>query len=232
MTDAERVEASAPPARRRWLSIAIASLLLTSGGGAVAFGVLNQRVAAQPPAAVTERAAAPPVASRAPGATTPPRRSSAGARSALPVSLRIPAINVRSDLTRVGLNPDGTLEVPQPGPDYDKAAWYEGSPAPGDLGPAVIEGHVDGKVNGPSVFHQLGALRPGQLVEVVRADRSVARFVVDSVRSYPKDDFPTLAVYGNTSRPELRLITCGGEFDRDRKGGGYRDNVVVFAHLA
>ncbi len=137
-----------------------------------------------------------------------------------------------SPLTTVGLDSRGTLEVPKPGPDYDKAAWFTGSPAPGEVGPAVIEGHVDGKASGPSVFYRLGSLKPGNKVEVTRRDGTVARFAVYAVRTVPKNSFPTLAVYGNTSSPELRLITCGGSFDPRRAAGGYRSNVVVFARQA
>lgn len=90
----------------------------------------------------------------------------------------------------------------------------------------MIEGHVDSEANGPSVFYSLGALHPADLVEVERPDGHVT-FVVEEVRSYPKDAFPTLDVYGNTPDAELRLITCGGEFDRSTRH--YRDNTVVFA---
>jgi LPXTG-site transpeptidase (sortase) family protein len=143
------------------------------------------------------------------------------------VSISIPAIDVRSDLITLGANPDGTLQVPQPGPDYDKAAWFDGSPRPGDVGPAVVEGHVDSAENGPSVFYSLGTLTAGDRIVVARADGSSVPFEVDEVRVVPKDDFPTLEVYGNTEGPELRLITCGGPFDSS--AGHYEDNVVVFA---
>ncbi len=146
----------------------------------------------------------------------------------LPVALTVPAIDVSSDLITVGLRADGTLEVPE-GPDYDKAAWFEESPRPGAVGPAVLEGHVDSAENGPSVFYRLGDLRVGDEIAVTRDDGSTVTFRVDDVRSYPKDDFPTLDVYGNTTGPELRLITCGGEFDR--AAGHYVDNTVVFASL-
>lgn len=143
--------------------------------------------------------------------------------------MRIPAIEVSSVLTEVGINSDGTVEVPQ-GPDYDKAAWYRGSPTPGELGPSVIEGHVDSEKDGPSVFFRLGGLLPGDEVLVTREDGSTAVFKVDGVRQFPKDDFPTLTVYGNTDHAALRLITCGGSFDRGT--GHYRNNVVAFASLA
>jgi LPXTG-site transpeptidase (sortase) family protein len=143
------------------------------------------------------------------------------------VSIRIPSIEVRSDLLTLGANPDGTLQVPRPGPDYDKAAWFDGSPRPGNTGPAVIEGHVDSAENGPSVFYSLGALTAGDRIEVARADGSTVAFEVHDVRVVPKNDFPTFEVYGNTAGPELRLITCGGPFDG--ASGHYEDNVVVFA---
>jgi LPXTG-site transpeptidase (sortase) family protein len=146
-----------------------------------------------------------------------------------PVSISVPAIGVRSDLLTLGLNPDGTLEVPQPGPDYDKAAWFGDSPRPGDVGPAVIEGHVDSAANGPSVFYRLGDLVVGDRIDVTREDGTVAGFVVDEVRVVPKTDFPTFDVYSNTDGPALRLITCGGPFDS--KARSYLDNIVVFASL-
>lgn len=214
--------------------IAVAVLLLLGGGTAVAVGVLDQD--ADPPAPSAQQTPVPAGESPTPGAvpapTTPepsPSKSAAAAPApaALPVSVSIPAIDVQSELTTVGLNPDGTLEVPQPGPDYDKAAWFDGSPRPGDIGPAVIEGHVDSAENGPSVFYDLGSLTSGDQIEVAREDGSVVSFVVDNVQVFPKDDFPTFEVYGNTEGPELRLITCGGPFDST--AGSYTDNTVVFA---
>ena len=149
--------------------------------------------------------------------------------ASVPISLAIPAIGVRSPLIQLGLAKDGTLEVPAPGPQYDEAGWYRGSPSPGSLGPAVIVGHVDSLKQGPSVFFRLASLHTDDLVTVTRADSSVATFTVDSVARYPKAAFPTALVYGNTDRAALRLITCGGAFDT--KAGQYTDNVVVLAHL-
>jgi hypothetical protein len=240
MDDAGRAEGGTPRARRRHRGTegVAAALLLCAGSAAVVLGVRDQdRAPHLPPAAAVGTPYAEPApasASASPQARTA-RNLVARARAkrvALPVELRIPAIGVRSTLTRVGLAADGSLEVPQPGPDYDKAAWFDRSPRPGATGPAVIEGHIDGRVNGPSVFFRLAELRPGDRVSVLREDGSVARFVIDAVRSFPKDDFPTLSVYGNTAGPELRLITCGGAFDADRPGGGYLANTVVYAHSA
>jgi LPXTG-site transpeptidase (sortase) family protein len=146
-----------------------------------------------------------------------------------PAKIEIPSIDVTSPLITVGLDPDGAIQVPQPGRNYDKAAWFRGSPAPGEHGPAVIEGHVDGDVNGPSVFYRLGELQPSDQVRVTSVNGGVMHFEVYAVRLYPKSDFPTLKVYGNTRGPELRLITCGGSFDPNRTEGGYTSDVVVYA---
>ena len=140
-----------------------------------------------------------------------------------PVRLEIPAIGVASPLIRLGLNPDGAMQVPA---DFQVAGWFTGGPQPGQLGPAVIAGHVDSR-NGPAVFYRLRDLHPGDLVRVVRADHRVIRFRVDSLASFPKQALPDEAVFGATTTPALRLITCAGSFDWSRRS--YRDNLVVSA---
>jgi sortase (surface protein transpeptidase) len=145
---------------------------------------------------------------------------------ALPVRLQIPAIDVSTSLVKLGRLPDGSLEVPK---DWDTAGWYDKGPRPGQPGPAVILGHVDSKT-GPAVFYQLRALRSGDTVRVGLADGRILVFRVQRVQRYPKDKFPTEAVYFPTLNRELRLITCGGEFDY--AAGSYRDNIVVYATLA
>ncbi len=140
----------------------------------------------------------------------------------------IPSIGVTSDLLRLGLNGDGSVQVP-PLADDDRAGWYENGPAPGAVGPAVLLGHVDSAEFGPGVFYDLGALEPGAEVLVTRADGTVAVFAVDRVERHPKDDFPTIEVYGNTEDAQLRLITCGGDFDS--AVNSYEDNVIAFATL-
>ena len=147
----------------------------------------------------------------------------------LPVSISVPAIGVESTLLTLGQAADGSLAAPAPGPHYDQAGWYHYSPRPGDLGPAVIVGHIDSKSGGPSVFFRLGDLRSHDVIDVERADGTVAVFSVDDVRRFHKADFPTQLVYGNTDHAALRLITCGGTFDRST--GHYLDNVVVTASL-
>jgi hypothetical protein len=143
----------------------------------------------------------------------------------LPVRVTVPSIGVRAPLTRLGLAPDGSVQVPRadrPG----EAGWYTGGPAPGERGPAVILGHVDsGK--GAAVFYDLGRLRPGNRIEVGRADGRVAVFTVESVERVAKDAFPTQRVYGPLDHAGLRLVTCGGSFDRAKRS--YRDNIIVYA---
>ncbi len=144
------------------------------------------------------------------------------------MSIAIPAIGVSSPLEVVGLNADGTIEVPPLYQRPSRAAWYKYSPTPGEIGPAVIVGHVD-DYEGPAVFFRLGALRPGDRVSIELRDGDVASFRVDAVRRYAKDHFPTAAVYGPTNYAALRLLTCGGPFDYASRS--YLDNVVVFASL-
>jgi Sortase domain len=145
------------------------------------------------------------------------------ARVARPVDLVIPAIGVRTRLIKLKLTTRGTLQVPA---STSVAGWYTGSSRPGALGPAVIVGHIDSRT-GPGIFFRLDLLHAGDRIYVKRADGTIAIFRVTSVQMYPKDQFPTMAVYGPTPDAELRLITCGGAFDRG--GGAYLSNVVVYA---
>lgn len=140
-----------------------------------------------------------------------------------PALLRIPAVGVQSPLVQLALNSDSSLEVPT---DFAVAGWYTLGPAPGEAGPAIIAGHVDSR-RGPAVFYRLGELRRGDRVEVQRGDGGVVTFAVQSVERFPKDAFPTERVYAPSPYADLRLITCGGTFNRAT--GHYRDNVVVFA---
>ena len=142
-----------------------------------------------------------------------------------PVRLWIPAIAVSTPLVRLGRLPDGSLEVPK---DWDTAGWYDQGPRPGQPGPAVILGHVDSRT-GPAVFFRLRDLRPQDIIRVGLSDGRILVFRVQRLEQYPKNEFPTEAVYFPTLNRELRLITCGGEFDY--ASGSYRDNIVVYATL-
>lgn len=146
-------------------------------------------------------------------------------RVAPPVTLGIPRLGLTSRLVGLRKNRDNTLQVPA---DPQRAGWYTEGAAPGDPGPAVIVGHVD-SYRGPGVFARLGTLRPGDRIQIRRADGTLVTFAVQAVRSFAKRRFPTALVYAGDGRPSLRLITCGGGFDpRSRH---YLSNTVVFASL-
>ncbi|AHI01831.1 class F sortase [Kutzneria viridogrisea] len=161
------------------------------------------------------------------GATTTTAQA-APAPKVRPTEVRVPKIGAQSSLITTGLNTDGTLEVP-PVDKPMQASWFRLSPTPGDTGPAVILGHVDGNKE-PGVFFKLRELKAGDEVFVRRADAKEVKFLVDHVEQVPKDQFPQDRVYSNTEKPELRLITCGGAFDHAEHN--YKDNIVVFAKLA
>jgi sortase (surface protein transpeptidase) len=146
-------------------------------------------------------------------------------RSAVPVRLRIPSIGVDAPVGPVGRAADGTVEVPT---RWEDVGWFDGGARPGEDGPVVLLGHVDSKA-GPAVFARLPQAPPGTVVEVEAQDGEVTRWRVDRTEQHPKTRFPTEAVYLPALTPELRLVTCGGEFDRAT--GHYRDNVVVHASL-
>lgn len=143
-----------------------------------------------------------------------------------PVRVRIPSIDVDADVIDLGLNTDGTLEVPS---EFGLTGWYTGRSAPGELGPSVVVGHVD-SWTGPAVFFRLRDLDAGDLIEIDRSDGLVALFRVDDVVLVDKDEFPTEQVYGATGEPTLRLITCGGGFDEAARS--YLGNLIIYAqHL-
>lgn len=217
----------------RGLTVGIISTMLGLAGGAcLAVACTHQAQAPQPLLATSELSssslhqAAGAARDRQPAPTARPPGS---LPASLPLTLSIPAIGVQSPLIELGQRPDGSLAVPAPGPHYNQPGWYRYSPPPGSIGPAVIAGHVDSAHDGPSVFFRLGALRPHDTVFIGRADKTIAAFSVDTVRRYHKTNFPTQLVYGNTTYAALRLITCGGSFDRDT--GHYLDNIVVTASL-
>ena len=195
-------------------------MLCAGGVGVSAFGLFDSTPAdagaTYTPASVT---------------TVPPRlthdpKAAPLARS-IPVSIRIPGIAVSAPVMEVGQNADGTVQVP-PLDDHNLTGWYRYGPTPGQRGPAVILGHVD-SLTGISVFYYLKDLHAGDKVYVTLADAKVAAFSVDGVQKVAKDAFPTASIYGKAGYPSLRLITCGGPFDK--ASGHYVDNIIVYAHL-
>jgi sortase (surface protein transpeptidase) len=206
--------------RRRSRATTLVRLLLAlvavCAGGIAVFAP----AAAEPAATVHRVQAVHPAVSQVVGTVSP------RAPAVAPVRVAIPAVGIDSTLARLGTDAAGALVPPA---DFAQAGWFTGSPAPGAVGPAVLAGHVD-SWRGPAVFFRLGQLQDGDAVVVTRADGTTLEFTVTRVARYPKSAFPTAAVYGPTADPQLRLITCGGRFDRTRRS--YVDDVVVFARLA
>jgi sortase (surface protein transpeptidase) len=144
-------------------------------------------------------------------------------RAPRPTRIEIPAIGVRAPVVPLGIAADRTLEVPT---RFGDTGWWTGGARPGEAGPAIVVGHVDSRT-GPAVFYRLRELGAGDAITFLRRDGTRVRFVVRRIAHYPKDRFPTAAVYGATRRATLRLITCSGSFDR--ASGHYLDNTVVYA---
>jgi sortase (surface protein transpeptidase) len=207
----------------------LAVLALGAGLVAVAVGSTGLAASALSPQHAVQLPARPspiPAPSAPTAPTALPASLSTAQQGARPVWLSIPVIGVRTSLVDLGLRANGTLQVPS---STAVAGWYTGSPRPGTVGAAVIAGHVDSR-SGLGIFFWLRELRPGDRIYVGRADGTMAVFTVTAVRKVAKDLFPTAAVYGAVPDPELRLITCGGVFDRSL--GSYLSNVVVFARLS
>ncbi|MFJ6384171.1 class F sortase [Kitasatospora sp. NPDC092039] len=211
--------------------------LLRAGMGAAAVGLLliYNSVDTGSDADAEDGKPAPPAAAGPTvpgpsGATT--KAPAAGPQApvlkrAKPIRLRIPQIAVDAPFTELGLGPTGQLDAPPPD-EKNLVGWYRDGVTPGERGSAVLAGHVDTS-KGPAVFLLLSFLLPGNKIEVSRADGTVAVFSVDSVETFAKDAFPDAKVYGRTPDAQLRLITCGGTYDKKKRD--YLDNVVVFAHL-
>ncbi|MXM66991.1 class F sortase [Streptomyces sp. HUCO-GS316] len=197
-----------PPSRRAFVTAATASLLVSCAGHRA------DPATGSGPRSTPTRSRTPVNAARAVGRS-------------VPVGLRIPALGVDTPVIRLGLAPDGSMEVP-PVTAHDRAGWYRHSPTPGQVGPSVIVGHVTVGAYGDGVFRHLARLRRGERIVARLADGAAPEFAVTAVRTVPKADFPADEVYGDVDRPELRLITCGGP----RTGDGYLDNVIVFAALS
>ena len=202
---------------RRPVAISFAAGLMVIAAGTAGLLLTRHPAPVKPPALGVATLPAPTATLAAqPRSASPPP-------AARPVSLTIPLIGVKTQLVKLGLTADGALQVPS---STTVAGWYTGAPRPGDIGSAVIVGHVD-SLTGPGVFYRLSELRSGNRIFVLRADGTTVAFRVTAVQDYQKDHFPTQDVYGPTPDAELRLITCGGDFDAAT--GHYLSNVVVYA---
>ncbi|MBG0831640.1 class F sortase [Planomonospora sp. ID67723] len=224
---------SAQPARPwsafTWSLIILGALAAIATPLAMAAAILNAAAAplavgpAEQPGTAMRLEPVPDAAQ----AASPPDATAAVLPRSMPVAIRIPAIGVSAPVRAVGLDADGAVSAP-PVRQPNLTGWYKHGPTPGELGPAVILGHVD-TITGPAVFARLRELAPGAVIEVVRRDGSTATFVVDGLEKASKRTFPTGRVYGRLEHAGLRLITCGGDFDHSARS--YTDNVIVYAHL-
>ncbi len=217
--------------RERFIASAAAALLLVGGITTTALGLYPG-----PPA--TSSTASPATSSPATSATpsqipAPATVAAAGAPAqapvpaVLPVRVDVPSIGVSSSLLDLGKDANGEVQTP-PGEPRSPAGWYKNSPVPGQTGSSVILGHVNSTAGPVGVFYRLHELTAGQEIDVTRNDHTTAVFTVDIVKTYHKSAFPTIEVYQNADRPEVRLITCGGYDPATRE---YLDNTVVYAHL-
>jgi hypothetical protein len=195
------------------VAIAFAAMAVATGGAAREVAARRTSTADRPTELITMR---------------PPGQIDAAvrARDVRPVRLVVPAAGVDSRLVPLGLLPDGAMEVPA---DAAVAGWYSPGPSPGEPGPAVLAGHVDSKL-GPGVFIHLDDLAAGEPNTVERQDGTQYVFTVTAVEQHPKEALPVDRIWAPSAEPTLRLVTCGGTFDR--RTGHYTDNVVVFAELS
>ncbi|MGW0843429.1 class F sortase [Streptomyces sp. NPDC002787] len=168
----------------------------------------------------------PPLAGEEASAAERPEGRGERRPGARPVRLLIPKIRVSAPFTPLAIGPSGQLEAP-PADDINLVGWHAEGAAPGETGTSIIAGHVD-TATSPAVFAGLSELEKGDVFYVVRADRSRVTFVVDGLETFEKDEFPDERVYADASRPEVRLITCAGDYDRTVMD--YTENLVVFAH--
>jgi LPXTG-site transpeptidase (sortase) family protein len=202
-------------------AVAVGLAVVAVVAGVVAVASRRAEIGADPNAAgAWNGASASPSAAPKPSVSASPPPAAAPVTSP-PTQLKIEAIHLTTDLEPLGLDDKGRLSPP----GFDDAGWYADGTAPGDAGPAVIAGHIDSK-SGPSVFYHLHELKTGDIIQVKRGAAWI-RFAVTDQQQYPKTAFPTAKVYGPTATAQLRLITCGGTFDKSV--GSYEDNVIVFA---
>ncbi len=217
---------SPKPGRLRLVPFA----LLLVGLAAVLSGYLTARHAGSRTATAPAETVPPGLGvdgnMRPPSSTLAPSPQQAPRSAPDPTGVRIPTIGVAAPTIPLGLREDGSIEVPA---DFDQTGWWADGPEPGEPGPAVILGHVDA-VSGPAVFSRLADLAIGDVVHVDREDGTTISYRVDRIEQHPKHDFPTDAVYGRGGDDSvLRLVTCGGAFDREARS--YVDNVIVFASM-
>jgi len=228
---------------RRGRTIASAAAALLLAGGITTIGLSLHAQAPTPGPTSSVSAAAPSrdttaavsapspdpgtATATAPSSPVVPPAPDAALPASVPVRVEVPSIGVNAALIPLGKRANGEVQTP-PGEPGSPGGWYQDSPTPGQTGSSVILGHVNTTNSDVGLFYRLHELTPGQTITVTRADHTAAVFTVDKVDLYHKSSFPTVEVYQNADRPEVRLITCGGYDPATRE---YLDNTVVYAHL-
>ncbi|GAA1533622.1 class F sortase [Streptomyces albidochromogenes] len=161
------------------------------------------------------------------GAPLPPAH--APVEGAAPRHVTVPSIGITAPVVPRGLDASGAVDPP-PYHQPSKVGWYEDGTKPGARGVALLVGHVDTESK-PAVFYGLSAARPGEKVRLARAGGESLEFTIDDIQVFTRERFDPRKVYGprESDRAELRLITCGGTYDK--KARTYTANVVVSAYL-
>ena len=203
---------------RTWILLAVVLLLVGIGSLVVGLRGGDHALPSPAPSAGAEKAALTLPSG-------PPMMTALSTTRSVPTRLQIPAIGLSVSLSTLGLDADGSVQVPS---GITQPGWFRLGPAPGQLGSSVILGHVD-NYTGPGVFFELRTLAAGDRVYVSLTDGDTAVFAVNSVAMYSKGQFPAQRVYGSHGSSALQLVTCGGAFDHQT--GSYLSNVVVYTSL-
>ncbi|MEU8707411.1 class F sortase [Streptomyces sp. NPDC048565] len=216
-------DSAASPALGRSLLWPVAAVGL---GFLLVYNSFDASAGVPPAPSVVSLPAASATASLAPTASS--SATSLGLPASDPRRISIKSIAVDAPFTPLSIGSSGQLDAP-PANDPNLVGWFKDGATPGERGTSVVAGHVDTKT-GPAVFLLLSTLKAGNSVDITRQDGATATFKIDSVETFSKADFPNDRVYSDNGTAQLRLITCGGVYDKKKKD--YKDNVVVFAHLA
>lgn len=208
-----------PSLPQRLRTVAPRALIVSGIIGSLSFGYVIANAQSSPPPV--------PVKPFAPAVSTPPPAPvPLSLPRSEPTHIAIPDLGIDYDVISVGQDAGGKMETPPIG-DWT-VGWYRLSPTPGEIGPAVMVGHLNDYVGG-SVFWRLREIQPGSLIHITRADGKVATFKATTLSNYSQTAFPTNEVYGNIAHAGLRLITCSGTYDPQT--GYYTENTVVYAEL-
>lgn len=185
-----------------------AAVLLTAGGFAIfAVTLVNATVFAP---------------QEAPG----PAPAAAVVAGDSPTRLRIPALNIDAKVQQTGLTKSGAMGTPS---NFTDVAWYKYGPAPGQVGSAVIDGHVDNGLSLAGVFKHLGDIKTDDDVYVTMQSGTQLHFKVSDIEIYPYKDAPSDLIFNRADTVRLNLVTCDGTWVKGDKT--YNERLVVYTTL-